>query len=196
MPEISAALVKELRDRTNLGMMDCKSALVEAQGDIEKAVEVLRKRGAIKSAKKAGREAAEGSVQAYIHTNGKIGVMLEMRCETDFVAKNENFQAFIRDICMHIAWADPAAVDRTALDSALIEKEKAIYADQVKGKPANIADKILEGKLKDFFQRVCLLDQKFVKDDKKTVGDLIAEQVHKMGENIYVKRFARFEVGS
>jgi len=195
MAEITAATVKKLREMTSLGMMECKSALVEAKGDLDKAVEVLRKKGSIKSAKKAGREAAEGCVQSYIHTNGKVGVLIEARCESDFVAKNEDFQSFVRAICMHIAWADPIAVDRSALPPEAIEKEKAIYADQVKGKPENMVDKILEGKLKDYYGRVCLVDQKFVKDDKKTVGDVIAENVHKFGENIQVKRFVRYEVG-
>ena len=196
MAEISAATVKKLREATNLGFMDCKQALVEANGDIDKAVEILRKKGAIKSAKRADREAAEGCIQSYIHSNAKVGVMVEMRCETDFVAKNPTFQQFVRDICMHIAWADPIAVDRAGVPADLVQKEKDIYADQVKGKPANIVEKILEGKLKDFYQRVCLLDQKFVKDDKKTVGDIVAEQNHKMGEKICVKRFIRYEVGS
>ena len=195
MAEVTAAMVKTLREMTNLGMMECKTALVEAGGDTDKAVEILRKKGSIKSAKRAEREAAEGCVQCYIHTNGKVGVMVEMRCETDFVAKNEHFQQFVRDICMHIAWADPLAVDRTGLAPELIEKEKDIYREQVVGKPEHIIDKILEGKLRDFYQRVCLLDQPFVKDDKKSVADIIAEQVHKMGENVQVKRFARFEVG-
>ena len=195
MSEVTAALVKELRQMTNLGMMECKGALVEADGDIDKAVEILRKRGTIKSAKRASKEAAEGCVQSYIHSDGKTGVILELRCETDFVAKNETFQQFARDLCMHIAWSDPVAVTRDALPQDVIDKEKAIYADQVKGKPEHIVDKILEGKLRDFFERVCLVDQKFVKDDKKSIGDLIAEQVHQFGENIYVKRFVRYKVG-
>ncbi len=195
MAKITAPMVKKLREMTNLAMMECKAALVEAEGDLDKAVEVLRKKGAIKSAKRADREAAEGSIQSYVHSNGKIGVILEMRCETDFVAKNNDFQRCARDICMHIAWADPAAVDRHGLPNEMIEKEKAIYKDQVKDKPEHIINKILEGKLKDFFERVCLVDQKFVKDQNKTVGDVITEQAHKMGENIYVNRFARFEVG-
>jgi len=195
MAEVTAAMVKKLRAMTSLGMMECKTALVEADGDTEKAVEILRKKGAIKSAKRADREAAEGCIQCYIHSNGRVGVMVEMRCETDFVARNEDFQQCVRDICMHIAWADPLAVDRTGLPAELVEKEKAIYREQVAGKPEHIVDKILEGKLRDFYQRVCLLDQKFVKDDKKSVGDIITEQAHKMGENIQVRRFVRFEVG-
>ena len=195
MAEITAALVKQLRGITSLGMMECKSALVEADGDIEAAVDILRKKGAIKSAKRSGKEAAEGSIGSYIHTNGKVGVMLEMRCETDFVAKNEHMQDLVRNICMHIAWADPAALDRESLPQDVIEREKAIYADQVEGKPENIVEKILEGKLKDFFSRVCLVDQNFVKDEKKTIGELVEELRHKVGENIYIKRFIRFEVG-
>ena len=196
MAEVTAALVKKLRQMTNIGMMECKTALVEAKGDIDKAVEILRKKGVIKSAKRADKEAAEGCIQSYIHSNAKVGVMIEMRCETDFVARNEDFQRLVRDLCMHIAWADPVAVDRDGLPQELIEKEKAIYADQVKGKPENVVEKILDGKLKDFFSRVCLVDQQFVRDEKKTVGELVTEQVHKMGENLYVKRFVRYEVGS
>ena len=195
MAEITAALVKQLRQMTSLGMMECKTALVEAEGNVDNAVDILRKKGAIKSAKRAGKEAAEGCIGSYIHTNGKVGVMLEMRCETDFVAKNEHMQALVRDICMHIAWADPVALDRDSLSQEVIEKEKAIYADQVEGKPENIVEKILEGKLKDFFGRVCLADQKFVKDEKKTIGELVEELRHKVGENIHIKRFIRFEVG-
>lgn len=195
MAEVTAATVKKLREMTSLGMMECKGALVEAKGDIDKAVEILRKKGVIKSAKRADRETAEGCIQSYIHSTGKIGVIIEVRCETDFVARNDAFQQFVRELCMHVAWADPVAVDRQSLPPDLIQKEKDIYADQVKGKPANIVDKILEGKLKDFFGRVCLVDQKFVKDDKKTVGDVITEASHKFGEKIAVKRFLRYEVG-
>ena len=196
MAEVTAALVKKLRQMTNIGMMECKTALVEAKGDIDKAVEILRKKGVIKSAKRADKEAAEGCIQSYIHSNAKVGVMIEMRCETDFVARNEDFQRLVRDLCMHIAWADPIAVDRDGLPQEMIDQEKAIYADQVKGKPENVVEKILDGKLKDFFSRVCLVDQQFVRDEKKTVGELVTEQVHKMGENLYVKRFVRYEVGS
>ncbi len=195
MADITAALVKQLRGITSLGMMECKTALVEAEGDIDTAVDILRKKGAIKSAKRSGKEAAEGCIGSYIHTNGKVGVMVEMRSETDFVAKNEHMQDLARNICMHIAWADPVALDRDGLDPELIEKEKAIYADQVQGKPENIVEKILEGKLKDFFGRVCLVDQKFVKDEKKTIGELVEELRQKVGENIHIKRFVRFEVG-
>lgn len=196
MAEVSAALVKKLREMTSLGMMECKAALTEANGDIENAVDILRKRGTIKSAKKGEREAAEGTVECYIHANGKIGVMVEMRCETDFVAKNDEFKKAIREICMHIAWANPEVVDRNGLTEDVLQREKSIYLDQVKDKPPQMAEKIIEGKMKDFYSRVCLVDQKFVKDEKKTVGELITELIHKMGENMYVKRFTRFEVGS
>jgi len=195
MADVTAAMVKTLREMTSLGMMECKTALVEADGDMEKAVDILRKRGAIKSAKRAGREAAEGCIECYVHSNGKLAAMVEMRCETDFVARNEEFRALVRDICMQVVAADPLAVDRTGIPAEVIEKEKAIYADQVKGKPEHIIDKILEGKLKDFYQRMCLLDQPFIRDDKKTMGDVIAEHIHQMGENMYVQRFQRFEVG-
>ncbi len=195
MAEITAERVKTLREMTNLGVMECKQALLEADGDLDKAVEILRKKGAIKSAKRAGREAAEGCLQCYIHNNGKLAAIVEMRCETDFVAKNEDFRQFVRDICMQVAATDPVAVSREDIPPEVLEKEKAIYADHVKGKPPQIAEKILEGKLRDFYQRVCLLDQPFVKDDKKTVAQVITEQAHRFGENIYVKRFQRFEVG-
>jgi elongation factor Ts len=195
MAEVTAAMVKELRERTNLGMMECKSALVEADGDMEAAVDILRKKGAIKSAKRSGREAAEGCVECYIHNNGKLGAMVEVRCETDFVARNEDFRRFARELCMQVAATDPVAVDRSGIPEDVLEKEKAIYADQFKDKPDNIVEKILEGKLKDFYKRACLLDQPFVKDGDKTVGDIVAEQNHKLGENIYVKRFERFAVG-
>ena len=195
MANVTAQMVKNLRQMTSLGMMECKAALVEADDATDKAVEILRKRGTIKSARRAGREAAEGCIQSYIHSNAKIATMVEMRCESDFVAKNEDFQRFVRDICMHIAASDPTAIDRDGIPQETLEKEKAIYADQVEGKPEHIVDKILEGKLRDFYERVCLLDQKFVKDDKKTIADVINEQIHKMGENMYVKRFVRYEVG-
>ncbi len=195
MTKVTATMVKELRARTNLGMMECKTALTESQGDMDKAIEILRKKGAIKTAGRASREAAEGCVQCYIHTNGKVGVMIEARCETDFVAKNEEFQAFIRDICMHIAWANPVALDRDAIPDDVLEREQSIYADQIKDKPEHVREQILEGKLRDFFKRACLLDQEFVKDSSKSVGDLVTEQAHKFGENIYIKRFVRYEVG-
>ncbi|MFO7900408.1 MAG: translation elongation factor Ts [Planctomycetota bacterium] len=195
MADVTAAMVKELRDRTSLGMMECKRALVEAQGDVDGAIEVLRKKGAIKSARRAGREAAEGCVQSYIHSNGTVGVMIEVRCETDFVARNEEFQDFVRDVCMHIAWANPVAVDRDSIPDEVIEREKSIYAEQTKDKPEHVVEQILQGKLRDFFERVCLLDQEFVKDGDKSVGDLVTEQAHKFGENIYIQRFVRYEVG-
>ncbi len=195
MTKVTATMVKELRERTNLGMMECKTALTEAQGDMDKAIEILRKKGAIKTAGRAGREAAEGCIQSYIHTNGKVGVMIEARSETDFVAKNEEFQAFIRDVCMHIAWANPVALDRDEIPDEVLEREKSIYAEQIKDKPEHVREQILEGKLRDFFKRACLLDQEFVKDSSKSVGDLVTEQAHKFGENIYIKRFVRYEVG-
>ena len=195
MTQVTAAMVKELREMTNLAMMECKTALVEADGDVDKAVEILRKRGAIKSAKRQDKEAAEGCIECYIHSNGQLAALVELRCETDFVARNDEFRRLAKDICMHVAAMDPQFLDSSSVDDETLAKEKAIFADQVQGKPENIVEKILEGKLKDFYKRTCLLDQPFVKDDKKTVRDLLAEQVHKMGENMYVARYRRFELG-
>jgi elongation factor Ts len=195
MAQVTAAMVKELRGMTNLAMMECKTALVEADGDMDKAVEILRKRGAIKSAKRQNKEAAEGCIECYLHTNGKLAALVELRCETDFVARNEDFHRLAKDICMHVAAMEPQFLDSSSVDEKTLAQEKAIYADQVQGKPENIVEKILEGKLKDFYKRTCLLDQPFVKDDSKTIRDLLAEQIHKMGENIYIARYQRLELG-
>lgn len=194
---ITAEAVRTLREQTGAGMMDCKSALVEAQGDMNKAQEVLRKKGLAAAAKRAGRTASEGMVGHYIHPGAKVGVLVEVDCETDFVAKNEDFQAMVRDIAMHIAAAAPNYVTKEEVPSAIIEKEKEIYRAQAvaAGKPEAVADKIAEGKLKDFYATQVLLEQAFVKDPKITIGQLVQEKVAVIKENILVRRFARFRVG-
>ncbi len=194
---ITAESVRLLREQTGAGMMDCKSALVEAQGDMNKAQEVLRKKGLAAAAKRAGRSASEGMIGHYIHPGAKVGVLVEINCETDFVAKNEDFQAMVRDVAMHIAAAAPNYVTKEEVPQAIIDKEKEIYRAQAvaAGKPEAVADKIAEGKLKDFYATNCLLEQAFVKDPKVTVGQLIQEKVAVIKENILVRRFARFRVG-
>lgn len=194
---ITAEAVRTLREQTGAGMMDCKSALVEAQGDMNKAQEVLRKKGLAAAAKRAGRTASEGMVGHYIHPGAKVGVLVEVDCETDFVAKNEDFQAMVRDIAMHIAAAAPNYVTKDEVPSAIIENEKEIYRAQAvaAGKPEAVADKIAEGKLKDFYATQVLLEQAFVKDPKITIGQLVQEKVAVIKENILVRRFARFRVG-
>ncbi|MCG3177860.1 MAG: Elongation factor Ts [Phycisphaerae bacterium] len=193
--EISASVVMALRARTGMGMMACKKALAEAGGDTEKAVELLRKAGMKKADEKAVRETKEGRVTSYIHHNGKVGVLLEINCETDFVAKGDLFTTLMSDLCMHIAAAAPRCVRREEVPADLVEKEKAFYREEVASKPANIQDKIIAGKLDKWFSEQALLEQPFVKDDKKSVGDLIKEAISKTGENISVARFARFVVG-
>ena len=195
---ITAGDIKELREQTGVGMMDCKKALTEANGDIDKAMDVLRKKGLAMAAKKSSRTASEGLVTSYIHSNNKIGVLLEINCETDFVAKTDDFQSFVKDIAMHIAATNPAYVRREEIPTEVIEKEKEIYADQVKDKPAQVIEKILEGKIEKFYSETCLLNQIFVKDEeqKKTINDLVVEKVAKLGENIVVNRFTRFQIGA
>ncbi len=194
---ISAKEVKELRDRTGVGMMDCKRALVEADGDIDKAVEILRKSGAAKAVKKASREIKEGAIGSYIHHNGKVGTMVELGCETDFVARSDDFKALLKDLCQQVAATAPLAVDETGLDPALLEKEKEIYTEQIKaeGKPDHIIGKIVEGRLNKFKKEVCLLDQPFIKDDKKVIQDVVQDSIQKLGENITVLRFVRYQFG-
>lgn len=197
MAEVTAALVKELREKTGAGMMDCKKALVEAEGDLERASEVLRERGLASAAKKAGRVAAEGLVESYIHAGGRIGVLVEINCETDFVAKNEDFRGFVRDIAMHIAAANPTYVRREEVPADAVEKEREILRAQTlnEGKPENIVDKIVDGRIDKFFKDSCLLEQQFVKDSDKTVETLLREMIAAIGENISIRRFARFVVG-
>jgi len=195
MAEITAKSVAELRTNTGAGLMDCKKALVETEGDFDAALDILRKKGVATAAKKAGRDASEGVVETYIHTGGKVGVMVELNCETDFVAKNEDFQAFARDICMHIAAASPLWVGRDEVSEADLEKEREIATAQTEGKPPQAIQKIVEGKLEKYYSQVCLLEQPFVKEPDKTVKDLLTEQIATLGENMIVRRFARFAVG-
>jgi elongation factor Ts len=197
MAEISAQQVKELRERTGAGMMECKKALQESNGDLERAIDILRAKGASKAAKRAEREAKEGTVASYVHMGGKIGVMVELNCETDFVAKNEQFQRLARDVAMHIAASNPMAVDAASIAPDVIERERAVYTEQVKGegKPEKMWDKIVEGKLNKFYKESTLLGQPFVKDPDKTVADLITEASAKTGEKIAVRRFVRYQLG-
>src|SRR5580704_12155313 len=174
MAEVNPTLVKQLRDKTNAGMMDCKRALVESDGDLSKAEDILRKKGIASASKKASRATKEGIVASYIHLQGKVGVLVEVNCETDFVAKNDNFREFVKDITLHIAASHPLYVTRDQVPEALVEREKEIYRAQVKGKPANVTEKIVEGKLEKFYSTVCLLDQTFIKNPDVTVRDLIA----------------------
>ena len=194
---VTAQQVKELRERTNAPMGDCKKALVEASGNMEDAIVVLRKRGIASAAKKASRSTNEGSVASYIHAGGKIGVLVEVNCESDFVAKTEDFKELLHDISMHIAAADPKYVRREDVTEADFDREKEIYRAQAAqtGKPANVVEKIVEGKMGKFYEEVCLLDQPFIKEQSQTVGQLIATKIGKLGENITVRRFARFKVG-
>lgn len=194
---ISAQMVKDLREKTGLGMMDCKNALVETNGDVEKAIEHLRKKGALKAAKREGRATTEGRVGSYIHMTGKIGVLVELNCESDFVAKTDDFQELVKDLCMHIAASAPRWVSADDVPEDVLAKEKEIYMTQAKeaGKPDKMLEKIAEGKMKKFFSEVCLLEQPFVKNSDITVEQLIKEKIAKLGENITVGRFARIQVG-
>lgn len=193
---ITAEMVKQLREKTGAGMMECKKALTEANGDFEKAIEVLRKKGISAAEKRAGRAASEGIIGSYIHMD-KIGVLVEVNCETDFVARTDDFRALVKDIAMHIAAANPRYLSREDVPAEVIEKEKEIYKEQIKGKPEHIMDKIVEGKLEKFYNENCLLEQIFVKDpeQKKTIKEIVTEAIAKMGENIVVKRFVRFQLG-
>jgi elongation factor Ts len=197
MTTITASQVQELRQRTGVGMMECKKALEETGGDLEGAIDLLRTRGQAKAAKKSGRETGEGRVDAYIHLGGKIGVLIEVDCETDFVAKTDDFRDLARDLAMQVAAATPLAVDRDGLDPEVVEREKAIYRQQAEesGKPADIVEKIASGKLEKWFQEVCLLDQAYIKDPDRKVSDVVNEAVQRLGENIVVRRFTRYEVG-
>jgi len=193
--KFSSADLTKLRELTGAGMMDCKNALVEAGGDLKVAQDVIRKRGLDIAKKKSTREAREGQIVSYIHAGGKLGVLLEINCETDFVAKNETFQSFIRDIAMQIAAAHPLYVSPENIPVADLEKEKSIFLEQVKDKPEQVRNKIIEGKLVKRYEDICLLNQKFIKDDSRTVQDLLNEFIAKIGENIIIRRFVRFEVG-
>jgi elongation factor Ts len=195
--EISASLLNELREKTGLGLMDCKKAPIETDGDMEKAIDYLRKKGALKAAKREGRATSEGRVGSYIHMKGKIGVLLKMNCESDFVAKTDQFAELLKDLCMQIAASAPRWISSAEVLEEILAREKDIYMIQAKeaGKPEKMLDKITEGKLKKFFSEVCLLDQPFVKDDSKTVGELIKEKIAQLIENITVGRFSRFLLG-
>ncbi|MGB9678640.1 MAG: translation elongation factor Ts [Thermoanaerobacteraceae bacterium] len=194
---ISAQDVKELRERTGAGMMDCKKALTEADGDINKAIDILREKGLAAAAKKAGRVANEGVVESYIHGGGRIGVLVEVNCETDFVANTEDFRSFAKEICMQIAAANPRYTSREEVPSSVIEKEKEILKAQAlnEGKPEKILEKIIEGRIEKFYKENCLLEQEYIRDSDKTVKDILNEMISKLGENIIIRRFARFERG-
>ncbi|OWZ84260.1 translation elongation factor Ts [Natranaerobius trueperi] len=194
---VKAAQVKELREKTGAGMMDCKKALTETDGDMDKAMEYLKEKGISKAAKKADRIAAEGRVESYIHLGGKIGVILEVNCETDFVANNDEFKAFAKDIAMHVAASDPKYVSRDEVPEKEVEAEKERLKQEAlnEGKPEHIVDKMVEGRLDKYFEEICLLDQPFVKDPDKSVGEVKKEKIAKIGENISIRRFVRYEMG-
>jgi len=196
--EITAKMVKELREATNAGMMDCKKALKECDGDMEKAGEYLRKKGIASASKKEGRTTSQGIVGSYIHMGGKVGVLVEVACETDFVARTDDFQDFVHNLAMHIAAASPVAVTREEVDPSVIDKEKEIYRGQMQeqGKPDNIIDKIVEGKVDKYYSEIVLLEQKYVKDPDMTVDDYLKSIIGKLGENMGIKRFSRYEIGN
>ena len=197
MVEISAALVKELRAATGSGIMDCKRVLAEAEGDYQTAVDLLRKKGLAKAAKRSGRSTSEGLIHTYIHTGAKLGVMVEVNCESDFVAKTDDFIEFVKNIAMHIAAANPAGLAPEDVDPAVIAKEREIFTAQMieEGKPENMIAKIVDGKIEKFYKDVCLLSQQYVKDPQKTITDVLKEAIAKIGENIQIKRFVRFQIG-
>ena len=198
MATINAAIVKQLREKTGVGIMDCKEALTNCEGDIDKAVDFLRKKGLATAQKRAGRTMSEGLIQSYIHMGGKLGVLVEINCETDFVAKNDDFKEFSKNIAMHIAASNPVGIASDDVPEAIINKEKEIYRAQVleMGKPENVADKIVEGKLNKFYKDNCLLNQAYVRDPDVTISDLLNDMITKMGENITIKRFVRFQIGN
>ena len=197
MAEITAALVKELRERTGAGMMDCKKALSATDGDLEKAIDFLREKGLAAAAKKAGRVAAEGLVEAYIHGGGRIGVLVEVNCETDFVAKTDAFKELVKDIAMHIAATNTSYLKREEVPTAELEHEQAVLAEQARneGKPEKIIEKMVAGRIEKYYKEVCLMEQPFVKDPDKTISDLITESIAKIGENISIRRFTRYQLG-
>jgi elongation factor Ts len=197
MAEVTAEMVKTLREKTGAGIMECKSALNEAGGNFDKAVEILRKKGIASASKKIGRTAVEGLIEAYIHAGSKIGVMVEINCETDFVARTSDFKMFAKDIAMQIAAANPMYVDRESVPAAIIEKEKEIYAEQSKasGKPATVIEKMVQGKLDKFYKEVCLLEQSYIRDPNVVIGDLLKSMIAKVGENIIIRRFVRYQIG-
>ncbi len=193
--QISANQVGELRAQTGAGLMDCKKALVEAIGNLEEAATLLRKKGIASAGKKAGRATSEGLVESYIHLGGKVGVLVEINCETDFVAKTDQFKQFVKDVCLHIAASSPVCVSREQVPADLVEKEREVAAAQAEGKPAAAAQKIIEGKLTKYYQTVCLLEQPFVKNSEQTVQEVLTEKISKLGENMVIRRFSRFQIG-
>lgn len=197
MAEITAAMVKDLREKTGVGMMDCKKALQETGGDFDKALDVLRKKGIAKAAKRADREAKEGTVASYIHPGSNLGVLVEVNCETDFVANTDGFKDFARNVAMHIAAASPAAVRREEVDRADVDKEMEILKEQAlaSGKPENIVEKIVQGRLEKYYSEVVLLEQPYVREPEKSIQDLLTETIAQVGENVSIKRFARFKIG-
>ncbi len=198
MATIDKQLIQELRDRTGLGMMDCKNALEQTGGNVEQAIEFLRKKGSLMAAKRAGRTTAEGIVHAYIHPGDRIGVMIEINCETDFVARTKDVAEFAKDLCMHIAATRPLYLDSSSIDSAYLEKEKEIVKEQLIAakKPVAMIDQIMQGKLNKIYSEICLLNQTFVKNDQQTIQDILTQLIAKTGENIVIKRFSRFEIGA
>ncbi len=192
---VTIDMIKTLREKTNAPMMDCKKVLMEANGDFKIAVDLLKKRGQIVALKKAGRTAKEGVIESYIHSNGKIGVLLEVNCETDFVSRNEEFRRFVKDVCMQVAASSPVYVSREEVPKSTIERERNILKEQLKGKPDNVMEKIIGGKLEKFYSEVCLMDQLFIKDDNITIKEYLATLIGKIGENIVVRRFIRFQMG-
>lgn len=197
MVEINAKMVKELRERTGSGMMDCKNTLVETEGNVEKAIELLRKKGLAKAAKRSGRKTSEGVIYSYIHAGSKLGVLLEINCESDFVAKTDAFIEFAKNVAMHIAASNPIGLSEKDISSDLIEKERDVYKALAlkEGKPENIIDKIVDGKVQKYYKDVCLMKQSYIKDPKLSITDLLNEAVSKIGENIQIKRFTRFQIG-
>jgi elongation factor Ts len=193
---ITAQMVNDLRVATGAGLLDCKKALTEANGNVEEATTILRKKGAASAAKKADRATKEGLIESYIHVGGKVGVLIEVNCETDFVARNEDFKAFVKDLCLQIAAANPTVVSRDEVPEADLAKEREIAAAQVQGKPPAAVQKIVEGKIEKYYSTVCLLDQPFVKLPEKTIKDILTEKITKIGENIQVRRFVRFQLGA
>jgi len=189
------ASINKMRELTGAGVLECKNALDDTKGDFEKALEIIRKKGFAKAAKKEQRVTSEGRIGTYIHTNGKLGVLVEMNCETDFVAKNEVFQQFLKDVCMQVAATKPMAVKREDIPDTIIEEQKKLFMESVKGKPADIVQKIIAGKMESFYKEKCLLEQPFIKDDTKTIQDLLIANIAKIGENMKISRFVRFEVG-
>jgi elongation factor Ts len=192
---ISAAMVKQLRDQTGAGMMECKAALTEAKGDLEEATTLLRKRGLAQAAKKAGRSTSEGLIGHYIHMGGKIGVLVEVNCESDFVARTDDFQSLVKEVAMHIAAANPTWVRREDVPADVLERERQIYREQVKDKPANVVEKIVDGKLNSFYEQFCLMDQVSIRDSKDKISDIVQRAIAKLGENITIARFVRMKVG-